>query len=310
MTISAFDDYEAEDYDSESEDYDSEAEDYDSEDARSDRARRRQAALRVARQRRTRSQPRPRRAATAPSRVAPTARQTVAAIRNLDLENKVGEDSLRQSIERANTRARRATYAAVASVALDQALDTFGDDLKDHDFVRAALRLGPLLLLTPQHTRRGLEGYLLDPRVLGGAAIAGVVAVGAFRNRDTDVANIEFSPPALTAIGQQGRFAAFAVDSKGRDVSTPIKWASDNAAVLSLSEQGDFVVQAVGVVRVTAEAGNFRKSFFLTVTTDCKEHVVEPGAAPADGGGAAPAGGGAAPAGAGGGRRGTAPGGK
>jgi len=306
MTISAFDDYEAEDYDSESEDYDSEAEDYDSEDARSDRARRRQAARRVtlARQRRTRSQPRPQRAAaTAPSRGAPTARQTVAAIRNLDLESKVGEDTLRQSIERANARARRATYAAVASVALDQALDTFGDDLKDHDFVRAALRLGPLLLLTPQHTRRGLEGYLLDPRVLGGAAIAGVVAVGAFRNRDTDVANIEFSPPALTTIGQQGRFAAFAVDSKGRDVSTPIKWASDNSAILSLSEQGDFVVQAVGVVRVTAEAGNFRKSFFLTVTTDCSDKVVEPGAAPADGGGAAEPGAGA-------GRRGTASGGK
>ena len=55
------------------------------------------------------------------------------AIRAVDLDNKVEQDSLRRAIERANRRAARATYSAVATGAVSQALDTYEANLKDQD---------------------------------------------------------------------------------------------------------------------------------------------------------------------------------
>src|SRR5262249_4708629 len=63
--------------------------------------------------------------------VGPGQRQAITAIRSLDLETKVGQDSLRRALEASNRRAARATWAAIASAAVDQGIDTFGDDLKD-----------------------------------------------------------------------------------------------------------------------------------------------------------------------------------
>ncbi|MFI5893993.1 hypothetical protein ACIA5D_28225 [Actinoplanes sp. NPDC051513] len=262
MTITALDDYETEDYEAEAEDYDSEGE-YDGEDARSDAARRRRARrILLDRQRmgQRRRLPQP---VTRPG--PPTARATVAAIRNLDLKTKVGEDELRRSMDQANRRARMAGYVTATSVAVDQALDTFSDDLDGHDLIRSLIRVAPLLLLSPQRTRPGVEGYLLDPRVLGGAAVAGIAAVGAFRNRGTGVDHIEINAQASPTVGDKGRFLAVAVDGKGRDVDTTIKWASTDTNLIRVFDNGDFEALAPGIARVTAEAKDVRQSFFVTI---------------------------------------------
>jgi hypothetical protein len=98
-----------------------------SEDARSD-AQRRARARRIALARRrlaTRRACNVRR--TVPGRPPqPLQAGTVTALRNLDLETKAGQDSRRLALDRANQQASRATYASVAGLAIDQALDTFG----------------------------------------------------------------------------------------------------------------------------------------------------------------------------------------
>ncbi|WP_433379083.1 hypothetical protein ACQPZX_12850 [Actinoplanes sp. CA-142083] len=262
MSISVLDNYETEDFDSEAEDFDSEA-DYDGEDTRSDAARRRRARRVLLERQRLAQRRRLPQPVTRPG--PPTARATVAAIRNLDLKTKVGEDELRQSLEAANRRARMAGYVTATSVAVDQALDTFADDLDGHDLVRSLIRVAPLLLLSPQRTRPGVEGYLLDPRVLGGAAVAGIAAVGAFRNRNSGVDHIEINTPAPPNVGDKGRFVGVAVDGKGRDVDTTITWASADTNLIKVASNGDFEAIAPGTARITAEAKGVRQSFFVTI---------------------------------------------
>jgi hypothetical protein len=260
LETEGYDDSEGE-YDSEAE-YDSEGED-DSEDARSDARRRRARARRVALARRRMITARGRRPSTA---VAPTStpRQTVAAIRNLDLETKVGEDSLRQALERSNRRATRATYATVASVAVDQAFESFDSDFSGHEFVKAGLRFAPLLLLSPQRKRPGLEGFALDPRVIGGAAIIGIVAADKLRDRDDSVDSVTISPRTISRAGGGSTFAVIARDKKGRTVSdSEVSLESTDPTKLGLTGRA-FTPNAVGSVDIKVTAGKF--SDFIPVT--------------------------------------------
>lgn len=276
MTTTLLDDYEAEaDYDSEAEDfeadYDSESED--SEDTRSDAARRQRTArarrIRAAQMRAAQARTRgPSRPTTSPAPTTP--RQTVAAIRHLDLEHKVGEDSLRSAIERANRRASRATYATVASVAIDQAFDTFEADLEGHDIVRAGLRVAPLLLLSPQRQRPGIEGVLLDPRSMGAAIVAGLVTVGHFRNRGDDVESIDVAQTDLDSGTTNGQLFAVAVNKKGGDTGQAVTWAATDQSVLQLLDRdGHFTIPKPvtqdTIVRVTATAGGISRTVFLRI---------------------------------------------
>jgi hypothetical protein len=270
MTV-LLDDYEGEaDYDSEAEDYeadyDSEGEDY--EDARSDALRRQRAArarrLRAARQQMSRDR---RVTGTRVARPPATPRQTVQAIRNLDLETKVGEDSLRAAIERANRRATRATYATVAGVAIDQAFDTFEADLAGHEFVRAGLRFAPLLLLSPQRRRPGVEGVVMDPRFIGAAALAGLLAVGELRDRDDDVATINIDDNDIDSSNGTGQVVGVAVNKKGSDTGKEIIWSSPDQAVFQLDRTGRFTIPSPvtqgTTVRVTASAGDVSRTVFI-----------------------------------------------
>jgi hypothetical protein len=261
---SPWEDLESEAYDDSEGDYDSEA-DYDSEDTRADAARRARARrITLARRRMVQSRLRP--SPPTPMVRAPTPRQTVAAIRNLDLETKVGEDSLRRALDQSNRRAARATWATVASVAVDQGLDSFGSTLAGHQFVRAGLRFAPLLLLSPQK-RAGFEGWILDPRVIGGAAVAGVVAAGVFHNRGSRVDNIEIAAPTLVE-GDTGRLRAVTVDRNGNVIDNIIVWKSQDDAILSVAPTGEFEAKSDGTALVTATGGGFTKAIFLIVNED------------------------------------------
>lgn len=274
MTL-PIDDYESEaDYDSEAEDYEADYEandDGDGEDARSDAIRRRRVARarRLQNQRRM-SQVRAQTPATVATRPAPpTARQTVTAIRNLDLETKVGQDSLRAKIERANRRAARANYATVASVAIAQALDTFESDLASHNIVRAGLRAAPLLALSQERRRPGARGVLLDHRLLGGAAVASILAIDHFRNHRDRVHDIEIDTRAIDSSIGNGVLLAVAVDKNGNDTGVDVTWSPTNDGTFDLSKDGTFNVRQVASatsVKVTATAGDTSRTKFIRLT--------------------------------------------
>jgi hypothetical protein len=206
---------------------------YDSEDIGEDlgeesratrRRRERQRQIMLARQRQA-QQRRPRQPSSA--RRPPPGRQTITAIRSLDLETKVGQDSLRRALADSNRRATRATWAAVASAAVDQGLSTFDTDLQNHQYVAAGARFAPLLFLSPEKKKGGFEGFVTDPRVIGGAAILGIVLVGSFRNRSAGVSKIMITHPSPLASG--GSLSALILDHNGAllaPTTYPVMWKS------------------------------------------------------------------------------------
>src|SRR6185437_16316595 len=237
------------------------------EDARSDARRRaRQRQILLARQRQAQSR-RPVRAPQ-PRRPVPQ-RQVMTAIRSLDLDTKVELDSLRRALNEANRLAYRNAWAAEASVAASQVLDSFDTRLAPHDWAKALIRGAPTLLLAPGKPRRpGLEGVLFDPRVAGGVALAGIWAIGHFRGQSQGVADIRIANPSPLASGSGGTFSAIPVDSHGRTVTATITWSSDTPDVLQVNATtGQYTAGDAGTANVTAAADNVSVPFSVTVTS-------------------------------------------
>jgi hypothetical protein len=228
------------------------------ESARSDARRRaRQRQIMVARQRQAQLRRRPappRPVSTAPSQAVRAVRSEV---RSLDLDTKIALDSLRSRLDQANRLAYRNAWAAEASAAASQVLDSFETGLAPHDWARAVIRGAPTLLLAPGKARRpGLEGVLFDPRVAGGALLAGIWAIGHFRSTSSGVSAIRIANPSPVAAGASGKFNGIPVDRSGRTVSATVTWESDNSAVLDVKPTGDYVAGVAGTVNVTATAGD------------------------------------------------------
>lgn len=244
------------------------------EDARSDarrRARQRQilqARQRQAQQRRPVRAPAPRRpVVTAPAPAAQ--RQVMTAIRSLDLDTKVELDSLRRALNEANRLAYRNAWAAEASVAASQVLDSFDTGLAPHDWAKALIRGAPTLLLAPGKPRRpGLEGVLFDPRVAGGVVLAGIWAVGHFRGQSHGISDIRIANPSPLASGDTGTFSAIPVDGHGRTVTATVTWSSDTPDVLSVNATtGQYTAGDTGTANVTATADNVSVPFSVTVSS-------------------------------------------
>lgn len=239
------------------------------EDARSDARRRaRQRQILLARQRQAQSRrpvrpPQPRRPVPAPQR------QVMTAIRSLDLDTKVELDSLRRALNEANRLAYRNAWAAEASVAASQVLDSFDTGLAPHDWAKALIRGAPTLLLAPGKARRpGLEGVLFDPRVAGGVALAGIWAIGHFRGQSHGVTDIRIANPSPLASGDGGTFSAIPVDGHGRTVTATITWSSDTPDVLQVNATtGQYTAGVAGTANVTATADNVSVPFSVTVTS-------------------------------------------
>jgi hypothetical protein len=169
----------------------------------------------------------PRRAARAPG---PNPRQTVRAIRSLDLDTKVGLDGLRRQLAESNRRAGRANWVAVAGVASAEIINQF-DALEDHPNVSAAILAAPLLLLSPEKHRGGVEGFLLDPRVIGGATVLGIVVASRFVGASKGVHTITIAAPTQVGPGgsggSSGSIAAVAFDKNGNVLpNTQFTWNS------------------------------------------------------------------------------------
>jgi hypothetical protein len=244
------------------------------EESRSARRRReqqRQRQIMLARQRQ--AQMRRRRRSSSPARrpvgAAGPSRQTITAVRSLDLETKVGLDSLRRAVEESNRRANRATWAAVAGTAVDQGLDSFRTNLTNQ-YVRAGARFAPLLFLSPAKKKGGAEGFVTDPRVIGGASILGIALL---HNLTSTVHSVDISP--VGTVTGKGTLDATAKGRLGITVPNVVfTWGSGNPGVLDFPDtsKGDFTYKvkaptgATTQVGVTAEAPNGVKgTLILTV---------------------------------------------
>jgi len=237
---------------------------------RDDARRRRQQQImmaRMAQQRRPPPRPGPPRPVIrAPS---PAAREVRSEIRSLDLDTKVALDSLRNRLNRANRLAYRNAWAAEASVAASQVLDSFEDGLEPHDWARAIIRGAPTLLLSPgEQRRRGLEGLMYDPRVGGGALIAAIWAFGHFRNASKGVRGINIANPSPLTLGDTGTLSGIPVDGNGQEIrGITVTWASSNSSVLTVDASGTYEAIDAGSVTVTASADKVSIPIAVRVNT-------------------------------------------
>lgn len=245
------------------------------EDARSDARRARQRQIMLARQQRQAQlrrppEPPPRRAVvTAPGQAAPPAR-------SLDLETKMALDSLRSRLNEANRLAYRNAWAAEASAATSQILDSFEDGLAPHDWARALIRGAPTLLLAPGKPRKpGLEGLVFDPRVGGGALLAAIWAFGHFRNQSHGVSKIEvdFQGPLTAAAGgnHTAQLTALALDKAGNVLpDVTFTYVPRTPGLFDLNETSPGVVELTGAQKgttwVAVTAGGKPGGAFVAVT--------------------------------------------
>jgi len=242
------------------------------EDARSrQRARQRKIIQERQLQARRRRPAAPRRPViTAPS---PAVRAVRSEVRSLDLDTKVALDSLRSQLNEAHRLAYRNAWAAEASVAASQVLDSFEDGLKPHDWARALIRGAPTLVLAPgKPIKPGVAGYLFDPRVAGGAVVAAIFAIGHFRGTTRGVNSISITPSGTVTvpIGDSVNLFGVAVDHKGNDVDgITLNWEVQDPTASLDTKTGPKVVctgVAVGNTVITVTGGGATARVSLTVS--------------------------------------------
>lgn len=261
------------------------------EESRSARRRReRQRQIMLARQRQQQAQmrrpgPPPPSPAQRPVQAAgPSPRQTIRAIRSLDLDTKLELASLRRELKESNRRASRGTWATISGVAAAEIINQF-DALENHPNVSAAILGAPLLLLSPERQRSGIEGFLLDPRVIGGAAVVGIAVASRFVSASKAVHSITIvgAPETLTQAGTPitGPLLATAKDRNGNPLTeTQFTWSSAPSDLLTVSGPGAQVTYTlaalptaipkasappVEVVTISAQAGGVTGSAYVAI---------------------------------------------
>jgi hypothetical protein len=242
----------------------SESQDY-GEQSAADRRRARQRRIALAQRRQAQARARSMargRGTTTPAPITP--QQTATAIRNLDLETKVQDDAFRSALSASSKRMSRSEYAAVAGVAVNQFIESF--DTPDNPFARAALRASPLLLLSPQRRGTGFDAVIRDPRVIGGAAIAGITLIGENRRRFAVARRIEVLGPNEIAVNEVDLFLADVFDLRGAPVATPVAWQSNDPATATIDPvTGTVKGIKAGTVVVTGTADGITRRVRLKV---------------------------------------------
>ena len=236
---------------------DSEA--YDDSESAASRARRRRAQALAAARRRTAS----RRVSTLPATAPP--RAVVSAVKELDLQAQIQQDTLRGAMAAQNRRLDRSNFATVATVLIGEAFRTFGTP--DNTFVRAGIQASPLLLLSPGRSRGGLEGVIRHPAFYGGVGALGLAFIGDQRQRNSSVQSVNVLGPTQLTATKEDVFAADVLDARGKPSTVAPTWQSDNTAVADINATTGRVKAGAnpGIAIITATAGDVVRRFRLEV---------------------------------------------
>jgi hypothetical protein len=251
-----------------------------------DARRRRQRQIMLAR-RQAQVRPAARPPAPAPPRAVPAtttqavraANQAVRAVSDdvlaLDLDTKAAMRRIRRELDEANRMGYRNAIVAEASIAASQALDSFHEDLKPHDWARALIRVAPTVAIATKRKKPGFEGILLDPRLFGSAVIASLFLVGHFRNQSHGVTTVQvtYTGPLTAAAGENhtAQLTAIALDKAGNSVpDASYTYQPTTAGFFSISESNPGVVTLTGVAAgttwLTVSSAGKSDGVWVTVT--------------------------------------------
>lgn len=191
-----------------------------------------------------------------------------SAIRRVDLEAKVQGDELRRALADQQRRASRAEMATVAGVVAGQVQTSFAEEFKN-PWARAALSFAPLLLLAPRRRAPGFVGVATDPRVVGGAMLAGLVLAADRRAQSGPrVARVDILAFPELPVKTSQVFKAQALDGRGAVLpGRTASWDSTNSEIASV-EPASGLVQAnkPGRAFIVATIDGVMGQVALTVT--------------------------------------------
>jgi uncharacterized protein YjdB len=220
----------------------------DAEESSAARARRRRRQLALARRRTAARQSLPSPAPSGP-------RAVVNAVKELDLQTQVQQDSLRSYSAAQRRKEVRTNLVPALSLLVAEGFRAFGTP--DNSVVRVGLEAAPLALLPWGPAYRGIR-VVQHPLVIGGAGGLTLAFVGQRRVSDSAVHTINVLGPSTLTVGGQDVFLADVLDGKGRPSKVAATWSSDNPAVADIVATTGRVTAgtATGVAIISATAGD------------------------------------------------------
>lgn len=235
---------------------------YDDSESAASRARQRRARALAARRRVA-----ARRGGTPPAALPATAppRAVVSAVKELDLQTQVQQDTLRGALAAQDKKLERANLATVSTLLIGEAFRTFGTP--DNAFVRVAITAAPLALLPTSRRPRGVEGVLRHPLVYGALPAFGLALLDNQRRQGASVQTINVIGPTQLAAGREDVFVADVLDARGKPSTVTAGWQSDNPAVADVNATTGRVKAgtAPGVAIISVTAGDVVRRFRLEV---------------------------------------------
>jgi hypothetical protein len=222
------------------------------------------------------TQPVPMQRSVAPRPASTTQVQQVgAAVRNVDLENKVQGEEFGRALRGQRDRVTGAEYALALSAVVGTFVNSrFGTGAPQ--LVKSALPLAPLLFLKPPRGR-GAQGALTDPRFMAPLLSGGIVLADHLAKTGGQPATVSFASGSLTlprgpaqAPGVSFPLTATAFDTNNRPLpNKSFKYDSSNKSVATIDpDKGIVTPVSTGFTVITAieTVSNIQGAVYVTIT--------------------------------------------
>ncbi len=195
---------------------------------------------------------------------------TKAAVRKVDVDNKIQEQKLKKTFSAQSKRISANEYTAVATAVLKQLGDAF-PNITENGYVNAILTAAPTFLQKPMK-----KEFYKDPRVLTAGLTALIVIAKEFQDRGKApevVHNVTISPLfKVIIVGNDSfSFTAAARDSKGDKIDDKtFKWFAEDDSIVSVDANGKITGMKPGSTKVFAQETSSDRSTSVSVKVGAK----------------------------------------
>jgi uncharacterized protein YjdB len=164
--------------------------------------------------------------------------KTKAAVRKVDIDNKIQEQKLKKAFSSQGKRISGTEYALAASTVIDKLREEF-PKFKENEIVNTILASAPVLFQKPIK-----QEFYKDPRLIATALTAGIAIFKEIQDKNKQpesVQNITIFPPIKTIIvGNSFSLTAVARDKNGNKVKDKtFSWFPSDEGVATVTKEGN-----------------------------------------------------------------------
>jgi len=157
---------------------------------------------------------------------------------------------------------------AVAATAAISQLEASFPGVAANRFVAAAFRAAPLFLMkSPPSKEGGLWGHLTEAKVLGAAAILGIIGAQEAMKKVRDICDIRIiCCEAELQSGTKMKIHCDALDDQGRHrPAQNVAYASNNPQIAAIDAEGVVTAKEEGIVNLTASLEDYSDMVLVKV---------------------------------------------